>query len=227
MIRLRDNAGNVEGPGQFLSVFEQANLMTDIDLWVVRQSVIQSQKWMDLTFYMPISVNISSHTLTDKVALEEILKQISKVPGLIHFEITEESLIDNQAMVEESISRLHQAGSTVHIDDFGTGYSSLSYLNRFDIDTLKIDRSFVMALDSERGKQVFYSLTGIAKQLGMNIVVEGVETKEQFEIVSREPDVVVQGWYFSRSVSAEEVRRYSVQRAAVCNTSSFDVEEIA
>ncbi|MBV7296428.1 EAL domain-containing protein [Enterovibrio paralichthyis] len=227
LIRLRDNAGNVEGPGQFLSVFEQANLMTDIDLWVVRQSVIQSQKWMDLTFYMPISVNISSHTLTDKVALEEILKQISKVPGLIHFEITEESLIDNQAMVEESISRLHQAGSTVHIDDFGTGYSSLSYLNRFDIDTLKIDRSFVMALDSERGKQVFYSLTGIAKQLGMNIVVEGVETKEQFEIVSREPDVVVQGWYFSRSVSAEEVRRYSVQRAAVCNTSSLDVEETA
>ncbi|KKD60243.1 signal protein [Grimontia sp. AD028] len=215
LIRLRDSMGNVEAPGQFLSVFEKANLMTDIDLWVVRQSVEQSKLWMDQTFYMPISVNITSHTLTNKDAMEEILSLIAQVPGLIHFEITEDSLIDKPAMVEQAISRLHMAGSAVHIDDFGTGYSSLSYLNRFDIDAMKIDRSFVLALSSERGKQVFYSLTGIAKQLGMNIIVEGVETQEQLDIVSREADVVIQGWYYSKAVSASEVRNYALQRQAI------------
>ncbi|MDD1779865.1 EAL domain-containing protein [Enterovibrio sp. ZSDZ35] len=217
LIRLRDNYGNVESPASFLPVFEKANLMTDIDIWVIRQSVQQSKKWIEQGFYMPISVNITSHTLTDMAVMDEVISLVSEIPGLIHFEITEESLAEKESLVEASISRLHEAGSPVHIDDFGTGYSSLSYLNRFDIDAIKIDRSFVLALSTERGKQVFNSLAGIAKQLGMNIIVEGVETAEQFNIVTRETDAVIQGWYFSKSVSARDLKSYALQRSALAS----------
>lgn len=211
LIRLRDSDGNIEPPAQFLPVFEKANLMTDIDLWVVRNAVEQCRKWGEQAFFLPVSVNITSQTLTKEASVNEILSLIARVPGFIHFELTEESLIDNPTMLERTIARLHDAGSSVHIDDFGTGYSSLSYLNRFDIDTLKIDRSFVSALDSERGKQVFHSLTGIAKQLGMNIIVEGVETQSQFAIVASDSEVAVQGWYFSKALSADDLIAYSLQ----------------
>ncbi|WP_269748093.1 EAL domain-containing protein [Enterovibrio coralii] len=227
LIRLRDSNGKVESPAKFLPVFEKANLMKDIDTWVIRQSVQQSKEWIAQGFYMPISVNVTSHTLTDLVVMEEVLDLIAEVPGLLHFEITEESLLEKESVVESSISRLHEAGSTVHIDDFGTGYSSLSYLNRFDIDAIKIDRSFVVALSTERGKQVFYSLVGIAKQLGMNIIVEGVETAEQYNIVTRETDAVVQGWYFSKSVSAKDFKKYALQRSALSSKTAKTVTEVS
>ncbi|OEE43654.1 signal protein [Enterovibrio norvegicus] len=217
LIRLRDSMGNVTSPVTFLSVFEKANLMTDIDLWVLKQALCQSKKWREQGFEMPICVNISSHTLTNRAAMEEIVTLISATPRCIHFEITEDTFIEKEWMVEKSIERLHSAGSMVNIDDFGTGYSSLSYLNRFDVDVIKIDRSFVLALDTERGKQVFYSLTGIANQLGLMVVVEGVETQEQYDIVAKEEGTIIQGWYFSRSVSASEFKNYSLQRVALGN----------
>ncbi len=218
LIRLKDQQGNVELPADFLHIFEKANMMSDIDVWVVKNSVAQCEAWRREGLEVPISVNITSPTLTNAEKVSDILLLIERVPGLIHFEITEDTLIQNEFMVGDSIRRLHEAGARVHIDDFGTGYSSLSYLNRFDIDALKIDQSFVAALSNDKGKKVFNGLIAIANELDINIIVEGVETKEQYAYVSQKADVEVQGWYFSRSMSANDFASFNIQHTATMNT---------
>ncbi|WP_283132447.1 EAL domain-containing protein [Enterovibrio norvegicus] len=217
LIRVRDQRGNVELPAEFLHIFEKANMMSDIDVWVVKNSVAQCEAWIHEGLEIPISVNITSPTLTNAQKVGDILLLIERVPGLIHFEITEDTLIQNEIMVGDSIRRLHEAGARVHIDDFGTGYSSLSYLNRFDIDALKIDQSFVAALSNEKGQKVFNGLIAIANELDIKIIVEGVETKEQYAYVSQKADVEVQGWYFSRAIAANDFASFNIQHTATMN----------
>ncbi|EOD81129.1 EAL domain protein [Grimontia indica] len=212
LIRVKDEDGNVELPGEFLPFFEKAKMLSDIDMWVVDKCVDQCHIWMGQGLEIPISVNITADTLANKSRIDRIVNRISSVPGLIHFEITEDALLGNEKMVGESIRRLHKVGASVHIDDFGTGYSSLSYLNRFDIDALKIDRSFVLALANDRGQKVFNGLIAIANELGMKIIVEGVETEEQYSYVARKHDIKVQGWYFSRSLAANDFLEFSSNR---------------
>ncbi|CZF81866.1 putative membrane protein YjcC [Grimontia celer] len=213
LIRVKDQQGNVELPGDFLPVFEKAQMMSDIDMWVVDKCVEQCQQWMAQGLEIPISVNITADTLSDKHRMDRIVTTISSIPGLIHIEITEGALLGNEKTVGDSIRRLHKVGASVHIDDFGTGYSSLSYLNRFDIDALKIDQSFVRALADEKGKKVFNGLIAIAHELGMKIIVEGVETQEQYNYVAKKHDVKVQGWYFARSMGASDFFDYSERYA--------------
>ncbi len=102
-----------------------------------------------------------------------------------------------------AFNKLHQLGVKIHIDDFGTGYSSLSYLNRFDIDTIKIDRSFVLALDNPKGRKVFASLQSVAHALDLAVIVEGVETNQQLDAIKANGALSIQGWYYAKSLPAE------------------------
>ena len=105
------------------------------------------------------------------------------------------------------------SNKAVHIDDFGTGYSSLSYLNKFDVDVIKVDRSFVLSLENEKGEKVFKSIMSIAKELEMGVVVEGVETDQQLNFIVEENDpVAIQGWYYSKSLSLNQFVEYVLKR---------------
>ncbi|RXJ73275.1 signal protein [Veronia nyctiphanis] len=212
LIRVKDNFGNIEPPMKFMPLFEKAGLLTDIDLWVVARALEDCLDWQKQGVENTVCVNIGCQTISSREAIDKIVRLIKPHPGIVSFEITEESLVEKNRDVERNIAALHAAGSEVHIDDFGTGYSSLSYLNHFEIDAIKIDRSFVLSLDTERGKKVLSSLMGIAEQLDLDVIVEGVETDEQMSFISQFNRVLVQGWSVSKSLSLEQFIQFSGQR---------------
>ncbi|WP_295890860.1 EAL domain-containing protein [uncultured Vibrio sp.] len=208
LVRAIDNEGNLQAPYTFLPWLEDAGLTQDLDLWVFKRAVRDIKEWRKNGIDIPISVNISSKTLVDRKIIDQIIQLIEPVSTQIHIEITEQSLLEDEQELSKSLNQLYNLGVPIYIDDFGTGFSSFSYLNRLDISAIKIDRSFVLALASERGKKVFESLLNIATLLELDVVVEGVETTEHLDHIPQKESVWVQGWYYSKSLRVEDFNAF-------------------
>lgn len=203
LIRAMDESGQMQYPGAFLPWLEKAGLMKEMDLWVFRRAARDIERWNRLGVMVPVSINITPETLMDEACMETIASLIEPLSGQIDIEITEASLLADEQSLMMAFNQLHQLGVKIHIDDFGTGYSSLSYLNRFDIDTIKIDRSFVLALDNPKGRKVFASLQSVAHALDLAVIVEGVETRQQLDAIKANGVLSIQGWYYAKSLPAE------------------------
>ncbi|WP_180980192.1 EAL domain-containing protein [Vibrio diazotrophicus] len=208
LVRAMDDQGNLLPPSSFLPWLESAGLMKDMDLWVFKRVAKDIMHWNQLGISVPVSVNITPDTLVDDEYLGKIITAIGDVSNRIHVEITEETLLVDERALRRALERLHAMKVKIYIDDFGTGFSSLSYLNRFDIDAIKIDRSFVLALDTHRGRKVFASLQSVATELDLAVVVEGVETQQQLDAIADHPNLSIQGWLFSRSLKPEDFINY-------------------
>jgi len=215
LLRARDRSGRVQQPWEFLNWLEQAGLLQNLDVWVASQAVRQVDAWRKIGLSLPMTINVTGATMGNPQACDRLLRIISLAHGAISIEITEQSLAGDVDLVRESIAKFHAIGAKVYIDDFGTGYSSLSYLHQFDIDTIKIDRSFVVAQESAKGAKVMEGLIGFADALNLNVVVEGVETEAQLSLLEAERDLVIQGWYFSKSLSGERIVAFHQEREAL------------
>lgn len=215
LLRAKNDTGEILYPNAFLPWLEKANLMKDIDLWVVRRVAKDLKKREALGINVRTSVNITVHTLMDDNSMAQIIRLIEPVSQYMDFEVTESSLLQDKTKLAGVFERLHQLGCHIHIDDFGTGYSSMSYLNLFDIDTIKIDRSFVQALDTEKGRKVFSGIYAVANELAMDVIVEGVETQEQLNFVSQYKQVAVQGWYYSKPLIEQDFIDYVMLRQGI------------
>lgn len=209
LVRAVNDKGNKLLPYQFLPWLEKAGLMKELDLWVVKQAVRDIDAMQAQGIFINVSINITPATLLDEENLTKLVAMIRPHAKFVDIEITEETLLADIQRLTLAFNRLHQLGIKLHIDDFGTGYSSLSYLNQFDIDCIKIDRSFVLALESEKGRRVFKTLLTIADQLEMDVIVEGVETEQQLAYIPRSSSVAVQGWYYAKAMSVEDLVDYS------------------
>ncbi|WP_394128306.1 PTS sugar transporter subunit IIC/EAL domain-containing protein [Vibrio hepatarius] len=209
LIRSVDKHGRLQYPVAFIPWLEQAGLMKDVDLWVFRQVIKDIKQMHKAGVLVPVSVNITPQTLVDPEYISQLEKIIHSYAQYIHIEITEESLLEDEQALAIAFNRLHKLGAKIHIDDFGTGYSSLSYLNKFELDYLKIDRSFVLALDTPKGKKVFGSIVSIAKQLDLKVIVEGVETTEQLAHIPNDSDISVQGWLYAKSLTLSRFIDYA------------------
>lgn len=213
LIRSVDADGVIKYPNTFLPWLERAKLMKDVDLWVFKQVIKDLEKMQQQGVLVPVSINVSPDTLTSSEYLAKIEKLVRPYTRYIHIEITEETLLVDEQLIKDAFSRIHAMDIKIHIDDFGTGYSSLSYLNKFDVDVIKVDRSFVLSLENEKGEKVFKSIMSIAKELEMGVVVEGVETDQQLNFIVEENDpVAIQGWYYSKSLALDKFIEYVVQR---------------
>jgi EAL domain-containing protein (putative c-di-GMP-specific phosphodiesterase class I) len=136
----------------------------------------------------------------------------------LELEITETAMMEYPELVSEKIVALKRLGVSIALDDFGTGYSSLSYLNRFSVDTLKVDRSFVQAIPADRSVCVMVSaIVNLARSLGLTVVVEGTETEEQIAWLSALGNIQAQGFLFSRPVPADGIAAL-LERFGVCDT---------
>ncbi|KGY12956.1 diguanylate phosphodiesterase [Vibrio tubiashii] len=211
LVRSIDGNGKMEGPFTFMPWLEKANLMKDLDLWVVKHVISDIKIMHQRGCIMPVSINITPDTLIDDEYFERIIELVKPQAEYVHFELTEETLLTDQNKMFFNFNRLHQLGIKIHIDDFGTGYSSLSYLNQFSIDCIKIDRSFVLALSSNKGVKVFGSILSIAEQLELEVIVEGVETNEQLDHIPSNERIKVQGWYYSKSLPLEKFITYQAR----------------
>ena len=201
--------GNIP-PQQFIDIAENSKLILELGEWILKKACLQARKWhvkgfRDIKIAVNFSINqLSQYGIVDTV--ENILQETKLDPSMLEIEIVENVLMKNVKKVEKTLKSLRRLGVTIAIDDFGTGYSSLSYLKRLPIHTLKIDRSFVkdVQIDSD-DTQIVSAIIMMGKKLGLEIVAEGVETKEQLEFLKSQGCHLMQGYYFSEPVKEIEI----------------------
>lgn len=213
LLRARDSQGRIQSPGSFLVWLADAGLMKDVDLWVAAAALRQYRRWRNAGFELPISINVTGPTLMSPGHCQRMVDLIAPAAGCISIEITEDALAADVAQMRDAIARVHAVGAKVAIDDFGTGFSSLSYLHAFAVDTIKIDRSFVVTSTEPQGARVLEGLLHFCQGLGLGIVVEGVETEGQLRVLPATIDLRVQGWHYSRALAADDLPAF-VQRCA-------------
>jgi diguanylate cyclase (GGDEF)-like protein len=194
-------------PGDFLPLAEDTGLIVPINRWVVGEVCRQAAAWAAAGTPIPVGINISSAVFRSenlRALIVGTLEQTGLDPSLLELELTESTLLDNQAEVAGDLHALRRLGVRVSIDDFGTGYSSLAYLQLLPIDRLKVDRSFIRDLDAEgRGAAIVQAVVGIGRSLNMEVLAEGVETSAQLDHVDAAGCQFVQGYYFSKAVPPE------------------------
>ena len=213
LIRWFHNQLGLISPAEFIHYAEEIGEITSIGNWIIRQSfkyynILSGKYYKDIDF----SINISGLQLCENDFAQHVddLSQIYGVPkNNIVFEITENILIHNNKTVMNNLTLLKELGFKLAIDDFGTGYSSFSYLEKFNMDILKIDKSFIdNKMQLEEYKLVEH-LINIAHALNLEVVVEGVETKEQYAILESIGCDFYQGYYFSKPLDFEGFINYS------------------
>jgi diguanylate cyclase (GGDEF)-like protein/PAS domain S-box-containing protein len=209
LIRWRHPQRGLVPPGQFVTIAEDSGLIVPIGRWVLREACRQARAWQ--TAGLPplcVAINISPVELRAPgfvAGVRAILKETGLEPRYLELELTETVLIEDSRSVADVLEELKDIGVLLALDDFGTGYSSLSHLKRFPIDTLKIDQSFVRDLTvDEDDAGIVTAVIGMGKSLQMRVVAEGVETREQLEILQQHGCPQGQGYYFCRPVPAEE-----------------------
>ena len=199
-------------PGQFIPIAEQSALILQIGAWTLREACEQAYRWRARfgdAAPLPVSVNVSARQLAQP-ALPEIIRQVLADTGVraadLAIEVTETALIEDSSVPVASLLELKALGVKILLDDFGTGYSSLSHVQRFPIDTLKIDRSFVMHLGAGKDDcAIVRAIAAMASALGLGVVAEGVETAEQAAEAHALGCGWAQGYHFARPAPAAEI----------------------
>lgn len=199
------------GPGDFIPIAEESDLITQIDSWVLRNGLRQMGEWQRMIpadRRLVLTVNASSRQIRTTALpglVAGLLKEYGVSPDRLALEITESVLVAGTSTVKNVLGELHDMGVALALDDFGTGFSSLSYLNEFPLDSLKIDRSFVDHLGNgdPKGSAIADAIIQIGKALSLTVVAEAVSSETQLQMVRDLGCHLAQGFLLSRPVSAE------------------------
>lgn len=194
--------GKVYFPNEFIEISENRGLIKDIDKLLFEDVCLNINEWKKRGLkLMPVSINVSRAYLNNieiVYDLREILNKYNISTEYIQLEITESSLVSNEKMLDKIIREMHKCGFKVSLDDFGVGYSSLNSISNLKFDTLKIDKSFVDAIGSINGNYILKYSIELGRNLGMEVLVEGVESEEQYEFLKENNCNTIQGYYFSK-----------------------------
>jgi len=190
-------------PTKFITIAEESGLIAPLGAFIMQQACAEAIRWQNILPYpIQVAVNVSSIQFRRKGFVEEvsaILRETGLRHDLLQIELTESVMLSGAHDTVEIMKRLRELGISLVIDDFGTGYSNLSYLPSLRFDALKIDRTFVMNLDGQpEAESMIHTLIALAHNIGMRVIVEGVETSEQLELI--------------RSFGAEEVQGFLLGR---------------
>ena len=194
-------------PAEIIPVVEDMGLIVDLGRWILRRACMECMTWPEA---VNIAVNFSSQQFHRRDVLNDI-RYALEVSGLpahrLEVEITESSLLRNTPWTRDVLEQLRNEGVRISLDDFGTGYSSLSYLHNFPLQKVKIDRSFLEGIDGDRPQTLLRGIARLSADLGMSVVVEGIETNEQLELISKDGTVTeAQGYLFGKPVPAAQIR---------------------
>ena len=201
-------------PEVFIPMAERYGLIVRLGSWVIDEACRQARAWRDVGLRMKIAINLSVHQLHQDLAGEiaAALEKHQVNPDLITCEVTESSAMENVKTTIRVLSELDTLGVHISIDDFGTGHSSLSYLRILPADELKIDRSFVMDLEtSDDARKVALAVVNLAKALDLKVVAEGVETEGQNRILREMGCDQLQGYLFAKPMSAKAIALWAME----------------
>jgi predicted signal transduction protein with EAL and GGDEF domain len=214
-------------PNEFIRVAEQSGLVVQLSRWVIMQAfqdITSLKRALPAGRHPSIAVNISANDFRHADLLA-VLRQLSRSPGFqpgdFRLELTEHTVMENYDGVIEIMHSAQALGFSFAIDDFGTGHSSLAYLKRLPVEVLKIDRSFVKdVLNDVNDAVIVQTIIGMARNLGLDTVAEGVETKEIHEALKRLGCRYFQGWHFGRPEPLDAI----IQRLQNCQTTQAHVD---
>jgi diguanylate cyclase (GGDEF)-like protein len=217
LLRLPDGEGGYIPPAIFIPVAETMGLINEIGAWVLQEATRVAATWPAEFF---VAVNLSVRQFGDGKLVEEVRHALAQ-SGLraqqLELEVTESMLIDNTEMVGAQLAALKALGVSIAMDDFGTGYSSLGYLWQFGFDKLKIDRSFVAALETDdaRARDILDTIISLGHKLEMTVTAEGIETPHQAEVLSQLSADHFQGYLYGRPAPATELAAYLLRSRAL------------
>jgi diguanylate cyclase (GGDEF)-like protein len=211
LLRFTHPTLGVVPPSRLIPIAEESQMIVSLGTWVLREACRQNRQWQ-LEGYPPVrvAVNISSmqfarEDFADRVA--EVLDETGLAPEFLELELTESVVVKDFAESTRQLQRLKRLGVSIAIDDFGTGYSSLNYLHRLPIDRLKIDRSFIQVLNAPNSTlPILEAIISMAKNMELGLVGEGVETDEQMTMLCLKGCDLLQGFLYSRPVSADRAK---------------------
>ncbi|MCP1727824.1 EAL domain-containing protein (putative c-di-GMP-specific phosphodiesterase class I) [Natronospira proteinivora] len=219
LMRWRHPDRGTVSPGEFIGVAEATGQIVAMGAWALEEALEQlkgfqaivDQQALDEQPPLFMSVNVSGRQLLELDEIEHlgaVLKQSGVAPERIKLEITESLLVDDPMHAAIALQQLRDLGVRLAIDDFGTGYSSLSYLHLFPLDTLKIDRSFVQdMIHDPRRERIVRAISGLARDLDLNIIAEGVENEEELASLNRFECDYVQGFLMAKPQTADQIRQ--------------------
>lgn len=209
LVRWRHPQRGLISPSDFIPVAEETGLIIQIDRWVLKQACLQMRRWQEVlpvTNRMKISVNLSCKQFMQPTIVEQVLEIIQEAglePCSLKLEITESVMMEKGDYAMNVLDQLSKAGIELSVDDFGTGYSSLSYIHRFPVTALKIDRSFIKRIGGTQNGEIVRAVVLLARNLGLEVVAEGIETVMQLDQLKALGCEQGQGHYFSEPVSEE------------------------
>ncbi len=197
-------------PSSFIPIAEDTGLIVPLGEWIIKEALGQLKAWLDMGLPdMKMGVNLSAVQFQQKdlaEKIESILNKVKIAARYLDIELTETVIMKDVDLALETLSKLAGIGITISIDDFGTGYSSLNYLKKFPVNCLKVDQSFVNEMASNYDDaRISNAIIGLGHSLGLDVVAEGIEKIEQFNILKRQGCDIAQGYLFSKPLPASQV----------------------
>ncbi len=209
LLRWYPEGGKPVPPNEFIPIAEETGLILEIGAWVLNRACQQLKTWQEQGYSLvPVAVNLSARQFTDQDLVKMILHELASVglsPELLELELTERIIMRDVEDNRVKLQALKDIGVKLSVDDFGTGYSSMNYLKRFPLDVLKIDRSFVMDLDTDTNDEaIIRAIVALSKGLGLSTIAEGVETERQQKLLRSIGCDLMQGYLISRPLPADQ-----------------------
>ncbi len=208
LVRWIDSKNQMINPGDFIPILEKNGFITELDLYVLEELCKMLREWIDTGVdVVPVSVNFSRVDVNHPNIVGEIIETVDKYEidhRLIKIELTESAFNDNIERIIKTLRQLHDCGFVIMMDDFGSGYSNLNMFKDMPVDVVKIDMYFLRNIEnSMKGMIVLESVVQMAKRLGLQIVVEGVETQKQYDYIRKLRCEMIQGYYFAKPMPSE------------------------
>ncbi len=224
LVRWQRPGNGVIPPDRFIPVAEENGMIVRLGAFVLREACRQNKAWQDAGLSkLMVAVNLSARQLRDNAFVPlviQILEETGLAPQYLELELTETVLMGDANDTIYKLLRLKELGISISVDDFGTGYSSLSYLKHLPIDTLKIDRSFVRdIINDPDDAAIVEAIVALAHSLKLNVIAEGVETREQLEFLRQRKCQQAQGYYFARPLDALQFEALISQGSSVVDMS--------
>jgi diguanylate cyclase (GGDEF)-like protein/PAS domain S-box-containing protein len=205
-------------PDSFIPIAQETGLIGPLTLYVIEEALRQGRQWRDAGLDLSISVNLSTRNLLDRDFPNQVAALLTRWgmgPEWLELEVTESSMLANPTRAKAVLNELSELGLRLSIDDFGTGYSSLSYLRQLPVDEIKIDRSFVMGMGEQADDAVIVrSTVDLGRNLGLEVVAEGVETLDLWNTLRELGCNTAQGYFLSKPVAADELTSWLKARPA-------------